>query len=79
MAFFSGAFVPMELLSNNVRMIGKIFPASYFVSNNNIIAEMTSFSMSGLVGNLLIVLGFALLFTMVGVIINNIQIKKEIS
>ena len=79
MAFFSGAFVPMELLSNNVKMIGKIFPASYFISNNNIIAEMTSFSINGLVGNLLIVLGFALLFTVIGVIINNIQIKKEIS
>ena len=79
MAFFSGAFVPMEFLSNSVIIIGKIFPASYFVSNNYVIAEMTSFSVNGLVSNALIILGFALLFTVIGIVINNAQIKKEMT
>ena len=78
MAFFSGAFIPLELLSHEVQTIGHIFPAYYFILNNNLISEMTSFDITKLIGNAAVIVGFVILFVFIGIIINKKQVKKEI-
>lgn len=64
-SFIAGAFVPQEYLADFVLNISKLTPSYWFISNNNMIAKLSSFSWDNLrpiLENMGIVLGFALLF-----------------
>ena len=69
-SFLSGAFVPQELLSQNVLNISKVFPSYYYIRNNSLIEgglgdrEITQ--------NIVIMLAFMLLF-----IVANILLKSR--
>ena len=43
-AFLCGAFIPRELMPDAVVAIGKALPSFYYIDNNNVLAEMTSFT-----------------------------------
>lgn len=64
-SFIAGAFVPQEYLADFVLNIAKMTPSYWFISNNNAIAKLSSFSWESLqpvIVNMGIVLGFGLLF-----------------
>ncbi|WP_276907605.1 ABC transporter permease [Peptoniphilus duerdenii] len=62
-SFLCGAFVPQEILGKTALTIGKIFPSYYFIKNNEILAEDPS--LSTIIPNMMIVLGFAAAFIIV--------------
>ncbi|HSR05104.1 MAG TPA: ABC transporter permease [Proteiniclasticum sp.] len=64
-AFISGAFVPQELLGQNVLNMAKVSPTYWYITANNRISSMTSLqeaSNNSIFTYMLIVLGFGLLF-----------------
>ena len=64
-AFISGAFVPQELLGQNVLNMAKVSPTYWYITANNRISSMASLqeaSNNSIFTYMLIVLGFGLLF-----------------
>ena len=64
-AFISGAFVPQELLGQNVLNMAKVSPTYWYITANNRISSMASLqeaSNNSIFNYLIIVLGFGLLF-----------------
>ena len=55
--------MPQEILGKTALTIGKIFPSYYFIKNNEILAEDPS--LSTIIPNMMIVLGFAAAFIIV--------------
>lgn len=47
-SFISGAFVPQFILGPFVVGLSTIFPSYYFITNNNIIAELSNYSLANL-------------------------------
>lgn len=75
-AFLCGAFIPLEYLPENVKIISHIFPAYYFTNTNDLLIEMELInyeSLKGVINNTLILIAFTLLF----IILNNIVSKKR--
>ena len=75
-AFLCGAFIPLEYLPENVKIISHIFPAYYFTNTNDLLIEMELInyeSLKGVINNTLILISFTLLF----IILNNIVTKKR--
>lgn len=71
-SFLSGVFVPMEFLGETTLKIARIFPNYYYVLNNSLIDQGKN--LSELMPNILILLGFSLVF----VVLTNV-IKKPIT
>lgn len=65
-SFLCGAFVPQEFLGETALKIGKIFPSYYYIQNNDVLASNPSFD--AIKKNLLIMLGFAIAFTIITVV-----------
>ena len=65
-SFLCGAFVPQEFLGETALKIGKIFPSYYYIQNNDVLASNPSFD--AIKTNLLIMLGFAIAFTIITVL-----------
>ena len=64
-AFISGAFVPQELLGQNVLNMAKVTPTYWYITANNRISSMASLqdaSNNSIFTHMLVVLGFGLLF-----------------
>jgi len=64
-AFISGAFVPQELLGQNVLNMAKVTPTYWYITANNRISSMASLqeaSKNSIFTYMLIVLGFGILF-----------------
>lgn len=59
-SFIAGAFVPQELLSDFTLNLSKITPSYYYITNNNLLASTPNFQT--MLPNLLVMLGFSLLF-----------------
>lgn len=67
-SFLCGAFVPQSLLSSSVLAIGKLFPSYWFITNNNLIGEMTKFNwqtIAPLLGNMMIMVAEVLLLLVI--------------
>lgn len=62
-SFISGAMVPQAFLSETTLSISKILPSYYFITNNNKLVEDPRFSTMST--NLLVMLGFTLLFALI--------------
>lgn len=71
-SFLSGVFVPQEFLSDTTLKLSRIFPTYYYVFNNKLIDEGKE--IYDLMPNILIILGFAVVF----IILTNI-VKKPIT
>lgn len=71
-SFLSGVFVPMEFLGETTLKIARIFPNYYYVLNNSLIDQGKN--LSELMLNILILLGFSLVF----VVLTNV-VKKPIT
>lgn len=67
-SFLTGVFVPQEILSKNALLLGKIFPSFYYVANNNMIAN--DFSKKIFLNNIFIILGFAMIFAFISLVID---------
>ena len=75
-SFLCGAFVAQSFLPKSVLTIAHIFPSYYYIKSNDLLAEVEKFnldSMSLVLINMLIVIGFFILF----VVLNNIVLKKK--
>ncbi len=66
-SFISGVMVPQEILSENVLNIAKFFPVYYFIKANNTYID----SLWDIRGELLMIILFAVVFLLVGLIISN--------
>lgn len=79
-AFISGAFIPQNILSESVLNISKVFPLYYLIKNNEILGITNNFSFNSLsnyYANLLIMIGFGILFILISLIISRNQNKLE--
>ncbi|MDU6064810.1 MAG: ABC transporter permease, partial [Anaerococcus sp.] len=65
-SFLCGAFVPQELLGKTALTIGRIFPGFYYIQNNNILVE--SLQISKILPNMMIILGFSVVFIIISVL-----------
>jgi ABC-2 type transport system permease protein len=73
LAFLSGMFVPQELLGAPVLRVASFTPTYWFVKTNNMIEKVTSTSwdaLSGIVGSMLIQLGFAAAILSISLVIS---------
>lgn len=69
-SFLCGAFVPQMWLPDSVLWVAHLLPTYYFIDNNDTIAGLETLggAASGLVLNMVMMLGFALLFTVIAVV-----------
>ena len=75
-SFLSGVFVPLEYLPDSVVNIAHGFPTYWYVSANNLIANLTEFNLESLkpiFTNDLVILGFMILF----IILNSVVVLKK--
>lgn len=75
-SFLCGAFVPMEWLPDTVLNIAHILPSYYYIKNNELLKglEVVNFeTMNKMIINMAVILGFAVVFT----IITNIISKRK--
>ena len=75
-SFLCGAFVPLKWLPDSVLSFAHILPSYWFIATNELIKDIESFTwleLRPLFANMLVILGFTLLF----VIITNIITKKK--
>ncbi len=72
-AFLCGAFIPSMYLPSKVVSISKIFPAYYYINNNDYISTTEVFSINPFLKNIIILIIFSILF----LILNNIVTKKK--
>ena len=75
-SFLCGSFVAQAYLPKSVLTIAHIFPSSYYIKSNDLIGNIEKFnldSMTPVLINMLIVIGFFVLF----IILNNFVMKKK--
>lgn len=75
-SFLCGSFVMQEYLPSSVLTIGHIFPSFYYIESNDLVGKIESFSLDSLspiIINNLIVVGFTIVF----IILTNIVLKKK--
>lgn len=75
-SFLCGAFVPMEWLPDSVLKIAHIIPTYYYISTNEALKTIEEFNfetIKPLITNMVIMLGFAVVF----IILTNIVSKKK--
>ena len=73
LSFFSGVFVPMELLGDSVLKIASFTPTYWYVAANNHIAALRQFNLTSLqpiLNCLLMQLGFALAFFTIALVLS---------
>lgn len=76
-SFLTGVFVPQEILSKNALLLGRIFPSFYYVANNNMIAN--NFTKEIFLENIFILVGFAVIFFLVSLILDKFLFFKRSS
>ena len=75
-SFLCGAFVPVQWLPDFVIKVAHVIPTYYYIDNNErlvIIEKFTSETMKPILNNILIMIGFTILF----IILTNIISKKK--
>lgn len=71
-SFLTGVFVPQELLSKKALLLGRIFPNFYYVANNNMMAG--NFAKEMFFNNILVLVGFAIIFSIISLILDEFLI-----
>ena len=77
LSFISGAFVPQFLLSDLTIQIATFTPSYWFVYNNELIVDMTSFNLEPLMNGILIQIGFAIAFIALALAIAKFKMEKK--
>lgn len=75
-AFLCGAFVPAQWLPKSVLVFAHILPSYWYINSNDLLANLeviNTTTLNGVFVNMLVVLGFSLLF----IVLNNIASKKK--
>lgn len=78
-SFISGSFVPQAMLASSVITISKITPSYWFVNANEKIAQLNKFDFNSLqpvLINMVIILGFALVITIITQLYTRLKLKK---
>lgn len=75
-SFLCGAFVPMEWLPDSVLKIAHILPSYYYISSNEILAELEVINFETM-KPILTNMGIVLIFAIVFIIITNIVSKRK--
>ncbi len=75
--FFTGSFIPAELLSKGILALGKIFPAAYAVKINDLISEQLSSNLGPILINGGIMILYATIFVVLSLILFKKHVKKE--
>ena len=73
-SFLAGVFVPQSLLSHKALTIGKIFPSFYYVANNELI--FYNFDKDIYFKNILILIGFGFILSILNLVIDRIKLRK---
>ena len=73
MSFFCGIFIPMEVLSDKVVSVARFLPAYWYVRANNMIADITQFSLNEVVQCYLIQLGFAAAMVIITLLVRKVK------
>lgn len=79
-SFLCGCFVPVEFMPSSVVNFSKILPSYWYVQNNNFIKTVEVFdysSVSTILINMAVVLGFALIFFIVTNVIIKLKVKQS--
>lgn len=79
-SFICGAFVPQEMLGSFVLKVARILPSYWFIKNNNDIINISKFNISSMQPifiNMIIVLGFGLLFFIITNIVSKAKLKSN--
>lgn len=74
-SFLSGVFVPMEFLGESTLKLARIFPNYYYILNNSLIDQGKK--LSELMPNILILLGFSLVFVVLTNVVKNPITKSK--
>ena len=75
-SFLCGAFVPMEWLPDSVLKIAHVLPSYYYISNNEIIKQLETFSIESF-RTIIMNIAIIIVFTIVFFIISNIVSKSK--
>lgn len=78
-SFIGGAFVPQAMLGSFVLGIAKFTPTYWYIKANNDIAKLTEYSfesIKSIIFNMIVVLGFALLFYIIIQVFSRLRLKK---
>lgn len=73
MSFFCGIFIPVEVLSDKVLSVARFLPAYWYVRANNMIADITQFSLNEVVQCYLIQLGFAAAMVIITLLVRKVK------
>ena len=79
-SFLCGAFVPMEWLPNSVLTLAHILPSYWYIKTNEILKTMEIFNlktMQPIIINMLVILGFSLVFILITNIVSNRKRKID--
>ncbi len=79
-SFISGAFVPQSALSEGVLNASKILPSYWYITNNNTITSLSNITLSSIkpiIGNMIIMIIFSIIFISLTLIINKIKLKNK--
>ena len=73
MCFFCGVFIPVEVLGDGVLSAARFLPAYWYISANNMIADITPFSTEEVVKCYLIQLVFAVAFVLITLLVRRLR------
>ena len=73
MSFFCGIFIPVEVLSDKVLSVARFLPAYWYVRANNMIADITQFSLNEVIQCYLIQLGFAAAMVIITLLVRKVK------
>lgn len=79
-SFLCGAFVPQEMLGDGVLNVARVLPSYWYIKNNELISVITEFNLDNIkpiIGNMLIILGFAILFLSITLLVTKRKIQQD--
>jgi len=77
LSFISGAFVPQFLLNEVTRSIAQFTPTYWFIRNNDLITDMTTFNLDPLMNGMLIQAGFATAFIALALAVSKYKMERK--
>ncbi len=73
MSFLCGVFIPMEMLSDKVLAVGRFMPAYWYISANEMIADVTPYSFGKVMQCYMIQLGFAAALILLTLLVRKVK------
>ena len=73
LSFLCGVFIPREILSDKVLSVARFLPAYWYISANEMIADVTPFSSEGVMQCYMIQLGFAAALILLTLLVRKVK------